>query len=177
MNESTRIRFARLAASLVVLSVAGGASADICDDQTGAAYGLCHAFFEANHCDQPAANQSACDSIADKYEEITQQSIEALIVCPCAAYLPSGWFWRNQIGQASEQICPDGTTVSPDNTLTYFNGAAPDGFPESLTSSRYQECGEEPTFTCSVKNTSAGNFSASISETEFHACRAVTSIP
>lgn len=57
---------------------------EVCDDQTGAAFGLCRAYYDAIHCQQePADDQStACAKIARDYERITGDDINSLN-CPC----------------------------------------------------------------------------------------------
>jgi hypothetical protein len=42
----------------------------VCDDQIGAAYGLCVAFCEANDCDQ-FPNKKACEVLRANYARIT----------------------------------------------------------------------------------------------------------
>ena len=42
----------------------------VCDDQIGAAYGLCVAFCEANDCDQ-FPNKKACEVLRANYTRIT----------------------------------------------------------------------------------------------------------
>lgn len=63
---------------------------DVCDGDTGAAYGLCVAFCEAMDCDSGNANASptACDKVADNYERRTGSLPPCL--CPCISEIP-GW--------------------------------------------------------------------------------------
>ena len=46
---------------------------DVCDGQTGAAFGLCNAYCEAMDCDSPnvQASPQACAKVASKFENIT----------------------------------------------------------------------------------------------------------
>jgi hypothetical protein len=45
----------------------------VCDDQVGAAFGLCNAYCEAMDCDSvdPQASPTACDKVAAKFMNIT----------------------------------------------------------------------------------------------------------
>ncbi len=52
----------------------------VCDDYSGAAFGLCNAYCEAMDCDDdPNADQEACDKLEDKFTARTGRDI------PCAA--------------------------------------------------------------------------------------------
>ncbi|HEX6901374.1 MAG TPA: hypothetical protein VF789_16735 [Thermoanaerobaculia bacterium] len=62
----------------------------VCDDETGAAYGLCNAYCEAMDCesDDPQASETACTRVKDKFTQITGRDLpcEAAVVnCPCEA--------------------------------------------------------------------------------------------
>jgi hypothetical protein len=63
------------------------AQEDVCDDEKGAAFGLCNAYCEAMDCDSdnPNANSKACDRVKANYTRITGEDrfpCEAL-ECPC----------------------------------------------------------------------------------------------
>lgn len=48
----------------------------VCDDYTGAAFGLCNAYCEAMDCDDdPNADQEACDKLEDKFTARTGKDI------------------------------------------------------------------------------------------------------
>lgn len=62
----------------------------ICDEEEGAAFGLCNAFCEAMDCetDNPQASATACDKVKSKYQQITGQQPPCLQSCICNELLP-----------------------------------------------------------------------------------------
>jgi hypothetical protein len=62
----------------------GRASAGICDDLRGAAWGLCHAYCEAMECDtpNPHAAANACMVVGARFQQI------AGTLPPCACDIP-----------------------------------------------------------------------------------------
>ena len=63
----------------------------ICDEEEGAAFGLCNAFCEAMDCetDNPQASATACDKVKSKYQQITGQEPPCLQQrCVCNELLP-----------------------------------------------------------------------------------------
>jgi len=60
---------------------------DICSNETGAGYGLCNAYCEAMDCEStsPSASATACQKVADKYQEVTNNS-HPPCACPMMAY-------------------------------------------------------------------------------------------
>jgi len=62
----------------------------VCDDQSGAAYGLCTAYCEAMDCDSPAphASPTGCSRVAANYTRITGEPLPCDVTCPCPEELP-----------------------------------------------------------------------------------------
>lgn len=61
----------------------------ICDNEEGAAYGLCVAYCEAMDCTDPNqhASDQGCQSVKTNFEKHTERPLPCLINCPCAATL------------------------------------------------------------------------------------------
>lgn len=57
----------------------------VCDNETGAAYGLCNAYCEAMDCetDTPSASPVACDKVGTKFQNITGRNVPCELSCPC----------------------------------------------------------------------------------------------
>lgn len=62
----------------------------ICDDQVGAAYGLCTAYCEAMDCDSPAphASATACEHVLANFMRHAGTPPPCDVVCPCPEHLP-----------------------------------------------------------------------------------------
>jgi hypothetical protein len=80
---------ARLTLFLALLLLCAGAALaqtpDPCDNETGAAYGLCNAY-ESAECQTatPSASNVACSRIAAKFKQITGRDLASKFVnCPC----------------------------------------------------------------------------------------------
>ena len=58
----------------------------VCDDESGAAYGLCNAYCEAMDCDgEPQASATACTKVQNKFTQLTGRDVPCEVVeCPCA---------------------------------------------------------------------------------------------
>ncbi len=59
-----------------------------CDNETGAAFGLCNAYCEAMDCDSesPQASETACTKVRDKFQQITGHDLPCEAppaTCPC----------------------------------------------------------------------------------------------
>jgi hypothetical protein len=59
-----------------------------CDNETGAAFGLCNAYCEAMDCesDAPQASETACSKVRDKFTQITGRDFPCeapAVTCPC----------------------------------------------------------------------------------------------
>jgi hypothetical protein len=91
---------ARLTLALALLLVCTGAalaqtpdgqppsSETVCDNETGAAYGLCNAYCEAMDCetDNPSASDTACSRVRDKFQQITGRDLPCevpTLACVC----------------------------------------------------------------------------------------------
>ena len=63
----------------------------VCDNETGAAYGLCSAYCEAMDCetDDPSASATACSRVQEKFQQITGRDLPCevppQVTCPCVA--------------------------------------------------------------------------------------------
>ncbi|HET9766068.1 MAG TPA: hypothetical protein VFS60_04440 [Thermoanaerobaculia bacterium] len=62
----------------------------VCDNETGAAFGLCNAYCEAMDCDSPNhhASDQACASVRKNFEKKTGRPIPCEVTCPCFGLLP-----------------------------------------------------------------------------------------
>ena len=58
----------------------------VCDNETGAAYGLCTAYCEAKDCGDPNqhASDTACEANRRNFEKKTGRPIPCEITCPCS---------------------------------------------------------------------------------------------
>ena len=54
----------------------------VCDNETGAAYGLCNAYCEAMDCDSdnPNANDQACQDVSEKFKRVTGRALPCEVV-------------------------------------------------------------------------------------------------
>lgn len=61
----------------------------VCDNESGAAYGLCNAYCEAMDCDDPAkrASDAGCAAVRRNFEKKTGRPIPCELTCPCAGLL------------------------------------------------------------------------------------------
>jgi hypothetical protein len=61
----------------------------VCDNETGAAYGLCNAYCEAMDCTDPNqhASDHGCESVKKNFEKHTGRPLPCLTTCPCAGLL------------------------------------------------------------------------------------------
>lgn len=61
----------------------------VCDNEHGAAFGLCNAFCEAMDCDSPNhhASDQACASVKRNFERKTGRPMPCLLTCPCPGLL------------------------------------------------------------------------------------------
>lgn len=64
----------------------------VCDNETGAAYGLCNAYCEAMDCElandsdpltEPKASSTACTKVKTKFQNITGRDVPCELSCPC----------------------------------------------------------------------------------------------
>lgn len=84
----------------------------VCDNETGAAFGLCNAYCEAMDCDSPNHHSSdqACASVKKNFEKKTGRPMPCLVTCPCFdllqlfAQLEDGSATASQCETASEFI-------------------------------------------------------------------------
>src|SRR5690242_14929826 len=76
----------------------------VCDNETGAAFGLCNAYCEAMDCDSddPQASDNACSKVQSKFQNITGHDLPceaAALPCPCADPAVSEFFAGVLTGQ------------------------------------------------------------------------------
>ncbi len=66
----------------------------VCDNESGAAYGLCNAYCEAMDCElandsnpntEPNASATACSKVRSKFQNITGRDIPCEVSCPCTS--------------------------------------------------------------------------------------------
>ena len=62
----------------------------VCDNETGAAFGLCNAYCEAMDCDSPNhhASDNACAAVKRNFEKKTGRPLPCELTCPCPGLLP-----------------------------------------------------------------------------------------
>jgi hypothetical protein len=77
----------------------------VCDNETGAAFGLCNAYCEAMDCDSPNphASEQGCASVRNNFERKTGRPMPCEAVCPCIGLL--SLFADIVNGTASVQQC------------------------------------------------------------------------
>ena len=61
----------------------------VCDNETGAAYGLCNAYCEAMDCTDPnqRASDKGCESVKENFEKHTGRPLPCTMTCPCPGVL------------------------------------------------------------------------------------------
>jgi hypothetical protein len=61
----------------------------VCDNETGAAYGLCNAYCEAMDCTDPnqRASDQGCESVRENFERKTGRPLPCTLTCPCPEVL------------------------------------------------------------------------------------------
>ena len=61
----------------------------VCDNERGAAYGLCNAYCEAMDCTDPNqhASDKGCASVKKNYEKHSDHPLPCLMTCPCPLQL------------------------------------------------------------------------------------------
>jgi hypothetical protein len=61
----------------------------VCDNERGAAYGLCNAYCEAMDCTDPNqhASDKGCESVLKNYEKHSDHPLPCLMTCPCPELL------------------------------------------------------------------------------------------
>jgi len=62
----------------------------VCDQEQGAAYGLCTAYCEAMDCDSasPHASETGCSRVRNNFARITGRPLPCDVACPCGLTLP-----------------------------------------------------------------------------------------
>jgi hypothetical protein len=119
----------------------------VCNNETGAAYGLCNAYCEAMDCDSesPQASDTACSRVQDKFQQITGRDLPCeapVAACPCqdipqwSAVLEGANFcYLDQFGidLSFEPRDPSGALAEAAATFNflgeacaYFNSASPE---------------------------------------------------
>ena len=61
----------------------------VCDNETGAAYGLCVSYCEAKDCTDPnqRASEQGCESVRENFEKHTGRPLPCTMTCPCPEIL------------------------------------------------------------------------------------------
>jgi hypothetical protein len=77
----------------------------VCDNETGAAYGLCVSACEARDCGDPnqSASENSCEVAARNFEKKTGRPLPCLVACPCPNLL--ALFGQIQTGQVVVTQC------------------------------------------------------------------------
>ena len=135
----------------------------VCDNETGAAFGLCNAYCEAMDCesDDPQASDTACSRVQEKFTQITGRDLPCevpLLTCPCAEV--EGNFANVLAGNLSVDSCSRSIGTSEGIFLStirsplpiVFSGSEPDqgstcgtvgaglGTPLPISAEQDQEC-------------------------------------
>ena len=124
-----------LAVSLCVpygISNALGApnTSDVCDSESGAAYGLCNAYCEAMDCDsdEPRASIQACDRIFDNYDKVVGGAppcvdieVEFEVIKRCPTVAAPGDSVTYVIGYLSTSDTPFGNVLILDELPVGFD--------------------------------------------------------
>lgn len=100
LQQEVILRKSLLVLSLAVLGVAGSAFAKtpdgktpavetVCDNEMGAAFGLCNAYCEAKDCGDPdqRASSRGCEQIKQSFETLTGRPLPCAMSCPCGEVL------------------------------------------------------------------------------------------
>lgn len=134
-----------LAAAFLVLAIPAMASTPdgqtpsqetICDDQTGAAYGLCNAYCEAMDCDSPEvqASPKACSKVLANFLRHTGEMPPCDVTCPCTEALPLFAAFVNGTETIEACISGDGST----------NVGGPSGYVSVMADLTCSDNGEAP---------------------------------
>ena len=100
----------------------------VCDNETGAAYGLCNAYCEAMDCElandsdpltEPKASSTACNKVKTKFQNITGRDVPCELSCPCLGIPEFNAFLTTM------NYCYD----TPNSTLASLEAAVPAGPP------------------------------------------------
>jgi hypothetical protein len=77
----------------------------VCDNETGAAYGLCVSACEARDCFDPnqTASDKSCEVAGRNFEKLTGRPLPCLVTCPCANLL--ALFGQIETGQVVVTQC------------------------------------------------------------------------
>jgi hypothetical protein len=61
----------------------------VCDNETGAAFGLCNSYCEARDCGDPNqhASDRSCEVTRQKFEKLTGRPLPCTLTCPCPGLL------------------------------------------------------------------------------------------
>ncbi|HET9228184.1 MAG TPA: hypothetical protein VFR31_16020 [Thermoanaerobaculia bacterium] len=123
---------ARLTLTLALLLICSGAALaqtpdwetpateTVCDDESGAAFGLCNAYCEAMDCESenPQASATACAKVQNKFMQLTGRDLPCEVPeCPCSGH-PE---WE-AVMAAEALLCVDEGT-----TLTLITSSSPPG--------------------------------------------------
>jgi hypothetical protein len=86
----------------------------VCDNESGAAFGLCNAYCEAMDCDSPApqASATACSRVRANFLRFTGRPLPCDVVCPCAVGLARLSLFADIVsGMATPQSCTANSSV------------------------------------------------------------------
>ncbi|HSK76710.1 MAG TPA: hypothetical protein VLQ45_09650 [Thermoanaerobaculia bacterium] len=86
----------------------------ICDNESGAAYGLCNAYCEAMDCElandndpgtAPKASDTACSKVRNKFQQTAGRDLPCEVQCPCNDPAVSPLFAQIVAGDIPLSIC------------------------------------------------------------------------
>ena len=104
----------------------------ICDNETGAAFGLCNAYCEAMDCDSPnhRASDAACAQVRRSFERRTGRPMPCEVTCPCLGLLPL--FAQIVNGEAEVQMALATkellSVIVEDGSFAFVGSATPPAF-------------------------------------------------
>ena len=126
----------------------------VCDNETGAAYGLCNAYCEAMDCESanPSASANACSKVRSKFQNITGRDITCE-VCPCVGIAGFDNILANLnscidegdrivvfIGPSLPEATDGAAANSESNVCGYFTADPPSGETLSIAPSQALAC-------------------------------------
>ncbi|HEX6901372.1 MAG TPA: hypothetical protein VF789_16725 [Thermoanaerobaculia bacterium] len=103
----------------------------VCDNEAGAAYGLCNAYCEAMDCESgaPQASATACEKVRTKFQNVAGRDVPCELTCPCQGIPEFNALLAtvNYCYEASE-----GTVLSEEPELDVYIAAGHEGEPPPL---------------------------------------------
>ena len=97
----------------------------VCDFENGAAYGLCNAYCQAMDCDSdtPSASITACQKVANKFEQVTGRPVPCSESCPL--YQNDNFPGFNEVVSTPSSITSCAYNFNGDPESFIVNGLSP----------------------------------------------------